>query len=179
MNLTHPFNVLKFCPRCGSETFKKADYHSFKCGVCGFHYFINAAAAVAALIVNDEGKLMLVKRGVEPDYGKLDLPGGFVDAGESMEQALKRELLEELGLEIASFKYIISAPNEYIFSDFTVFTLDFAFKVVPQSLNNLHPMDDILNYKFYAEEEINYDDIPASSIKYFVKQYFQDERNKT
>ena len=177
MNNTHPFNVLKFCPRCGSDVFEKADHHSFKCGDCDFHYYVNAAAAVAALIIDAENKLMLVKRGVEPDYGKLDLPGGFVDPGESMENALKRELKEELGLEVASFEYLISAPNEYVFSDFTVFTLDFAFKVIPRSLKNLRPMDDILSYKFYSEDELNYDDIPATSIKYFVKQYFQNERN--
>lgn len=179
MKRTHPFNVLKYCPRCGSANFEVKEGPSLKCGQCGFHFYINAAAAVAALIVNAEGKLMLVTRGVEPDYGKLDLPGGFVDPEESVEDALLRELEEELGILVQQYKYMDSAPNEYIFSEFSVFTVDLAFKVIPVSLDKLVPKDDILEYRFYSEEEIDYDDIPAPSIKRFVQQFFKNERNQT
>jgi hypothetical protein len=72
-----------------------------------------------------------------------------------------------------------SAPNEYIFSEFSVFTVDLAFKVIPVSLDKLVPKDDILEYRFYSEEEIDYDDIPAPSIKRFVQQFFKNERNQT
>ncbi len=175
---TNPTEVLKYCPKCGSAKFEISGDRSLKCSHCGFHFFINSAAAVAALITDDNGRLMLVTRGVEPNYGKLDLPGGFIDPGESAENAVRRELAEELGLKVNSLKYIESAPNEYIFSEFTVFTLDLAFKIIAESTNNLKPMDDILDYKFYAEEEINYDDIPAPSIKQFVKNFFKNERNR-
>lgn len=178
MGKTHPLQVLNYCPKCGSSSFEKSGNRSLKCADCGFHFYINSSAAVAALIVHN-GKLMLTTRGVHPDYGKLDLPGGFVDPGETVENALKRELKEELGLEIKSFEYIGSAPNEYVFSDFSVFTIDLAFLVIPESVNGLSAMDDILDFKFYSEEEINYDNIPAPSIKHFIKQYFQNERNKT
>ena len=175
MKITNPIEVLKYCPKCGSKSFKKEGDRSLKCSDCGFHFFINSAAAVAALVVNDKGKLMLVTRGVEPNYGKLDLPGGFIDPGESAEKAIKRELMEELGLKVKTLKYIGSAPNEYIFSDFTVYTLDIAFLVKPETTVDLHAMDDIIDFKFYAESEINYDDIPAPSIKKFVKDFFRNE----
>lgn len=177
MRDTHPLKVMRFCPKCGSSDFKVAGERSLKCKTCGFHYFANSSAAVAALVVNDEGKLMLTKRGIDPGYGKLDLPGGFVDPGETVENALKRELYEELGLKVQSFHYLGSAPNEYIFSDFSVFTIDLAFKVIPETTQGLRAMDDILDYKFYSEQEIDYNDIPAPSIKHFVQQYFQNERN--
>ena len=170
---THPLNVLKYCPKCGSSEFKVSGERSLKCENCGFHFFINSAAAVAALVTNEEGKLMLVTRGVEPDYGKLDLPGGFVDPGETAENAVRRELFEELGLKVKTLEYVGSAPNEYIFSEFSVFTLDLAFKAIPESVTGLIPMDDILDFKFYSEEEINYNDIPALSIKNFVQQFFK------
>ena len=172
MKETHPLNVLKFCPKCGSSEFNVSGERSLKCDNCGFHFFINASAAVAALVTDDTGKLMLVTRGVEPDYGKLDLPGGFVDPGETVENAVFRELEEELGLKIKSMRYLGSAPNEYVFSGFTVFTIDFAFEVIAESLENLKPMDDILDYRFYAENEFDYDDIPAPSMKQFVKEFF-------
>jgi len=176
MRNTHPVNVLKYCPRCGSSEFIFSGSRSFKCNSCGFHFFINSSAAVAALVTDNSGKLMLVKRGIEPDYGKLDLPGGFVDPGETAENAIKRELTEELGLKIKSLEYISSAPNEYVFSDFSVFTIDLAFKTVVESVEGLKPMDDILDYKFYSEEDLNYNDIAAPSIKQFVKEYFKNSK---
>ena len=174
MSLTHPLEVLKYCPKCGSPDFQAAGERSLKCANCGFHYFVNSAAAVACLVCDEQGKLMLVTRGIEPNYGKLDLPGGFIDPLETAENAVARELKEELGLRVKSMEYLGSAPNEYVFSGFTVFTLDMAFKITAESLNNLTPMDDILAYKFYSEEELNYDDIPAPSIKQFVKDYFRN-----
>lgn len=175
---THPLRVLKYCPKCGSAEFNPSGERSLKCTDCGFHYYINSAAAVAALITDENGKLMLVTRGVEPDYGKLDLPGGFVDPLESAEQAVKRELEEELGLKVTGVKYLTSAPNEYIFSGFTVFTMDMAFVVKVESIENLKPMDDILAFHFYSEDEIDYNEIPAPSIKGFVKYFFKTKRTE-
>lgn len=175
MQKTHPLKVFQFCPKCGSQKFERIGERSKKCVDCGFHIYFNASAAVAALIVDAEKKLMLVTRGVEPDYGKFDLPGGFVDPGESVENALNRELFEELGIKIKKFKYVASAPNEYLFSDLSVFTIDMAFLVFPESIENLKPMDDILDYQFFSEPELNYNDIPGDSIRKFVKAYFNNE----
>lgn len=173
MQATHPLNVLKFCPKCGSsELISHADL-SLKCGQCGFHFYVNSAAAVAALVVNPEGKLLLTTRAVEPDYGKLDLPGGFIDPGESAEEAVKRELFEELGMKVKSMEYVTSAPNEYIFSGISVFTLDMAFRVIPETVSGLKAQDDILDFRFYAESEIDFNQIPAPSINYFVHQFFR------
>lgn len=176
MRNTNPIEVLKYCPKCASPKFNLSGERSLKCADCGFHFFINSAAAVAALVCDQSGKLMLVTRGVEPNYGKLDLPGGFIDPLETAETAVKRELFEELGLKVKTMDYLGSSPNEYVFSDFTVFTLDMAFKVSAESLENLKPMDDILAFKFYSEEELNYDDVAAPSIKYFVKEYFAKKK---
>lgn len=176
---THPLKVLKYCPKCGSDRFVPSGERSLKCGHCGFHYFVNASAAVAALICDDDGRLMLVTRGVEPNYGKLDLPGGFIDPMETAEDAVRRELAEELGLTVCGLEYLFSAPNEYEFSNFKVFTLDMAFKVQVQSHKNLTAMDDILDYRFYAEDEIDYNDIPAPSINHFVKRYFEIQKTKS
>ncbi len=175
---TYPQKVLKFCPKCGSGKFIKLGDRSLKCGDCEFHFFINSAAAVAALVTNKNGQLMLVTRGVEPNYGKLDLPGGFIDSGETAENAVYRELDEELGLKVKSLRYLGSAPNEYVFSEYTVFTLDLAFKVVAETTAGLKAMDDILDFNFYSEDEIDYDEIPAPSIKQFVKDFFNYEQNR-
>jgi mutator protein MutT len=173
MQSTHPLNVLKFCPKCGSSPIDSYPDLSLKCRSCGFHFYVNSAAAVAALVVNPEGKLLLTRRAVEPDYGKLDLPGGFIDPGESAEDAVKRELWEELGMKVKSMEYVTSAPNEYIFSDISVFTLDMAFRVIPETISGLKAQDDILDFSFYAENEIDFSQIPAPSINFFVQQFFR------
>lgn len=62
--------------------------------------------AVAALILNEKGDLLLVRRGSEPGKGLWSIPGGAVELGESLEQALKREVKEETGLDIKSLKLL-------------------------------------------------------------------------
>ena len=72
--------------------------------------------AVAAVMVRD-GKLLLIKRGVEPSKGKWSVPGGRVEWGETLIEAVKREVREETGLEIevgkvaGVFDLIIKPPN--------------------------------------------------------------------
>ncbi len=70
------------------------------CESCDFEFYLNVAAAVAALITDEEGRLLVVVRAEEPRKGMWDLPGGFADPGESAEEALGRELAEELGLVV-------------------------------------------------------------------------------
>ncbi|MFH1171882.1 MAG: NUDIX hydrolase [bacterium] len=72
------------------------------CSSCGFVFYQNPRPAVAAIIADGEGKIMLVRRAMEPKKGEWDVPGGFVDWGESPEHAMARELREELGIRFAS-----------------------------------------------------------------------------
>ena len=150
-----------------------ADHKSFRCSDCSFHFFINPVAAVAAMISDEKGRLLLTTRGIEPNYGKLDLPGGFVDLDETAEDAVKRELSEELGLTVKSLQYAGSAPNEYIYSGLSIFTLDLAYKVIPESILGMKAMDDILDYRFYFEKDIDFNLVPAPSIRQFIKLFFE------
>lgn len=91
-------------------------------------YFHNPAAAVCALL-RCEDALALVVRGKEPALGKLDLPGGFVDPDEDLEQALMRELQEELALVISAPRYRFSVPNTYRYRDVDYWTVDVMFEI--------------------------------------------------
>lgn len=97
------------------------------CGSCGFELFLNAAAAVAALIVDERDRLLIVVRGEEPGKGMWDLPGGFADPGEPVENTLRREVAEELSLEIVSARFLCSQPNAYEYMGVCYPTLDLAF----------------------------------------------------
>ncbi len=175
--MTRPEKVLKYCPRCGSGLFNTKTNKSFKCESCGFHFFVNSASAVAVIIEDAKNQLLLTVRGVEPNMGMLDLPGGFVDPMESAEEAVKREIKEELNLEITESKYLISFPNEYVFSNYSVFTTDLGFHCKVKSLDPIRANDDIAGYQFFKHEDINFDKISSSSIKKILKHFIS--RNKT
>jgi mutator protein MutT len=172
---THPFTVLKFCPRCGSASFPATGNRSFKCADCSFHYFVNSAAAVAVLLFNEMGELLLTRRAIEPHFGKLDLPGGFIDPMETAEQAAIREIQEELGIQIHSLKYFCSYPNEYVFSGYSVFTLDLAFVAKTDELHKMIAMDDISAFEFYKPEEVDLLELPSVSMKNIVKELIDRE----
>jgi len=172
---THPINVLKFCPRCGSVHFPATSNRSFQCKDCLFHYYVNSSAAVAVILFNEVGELLFTRRAIEPHFGKLDLPGGFIDPGETAEQAAIREIQEELGIKIHSLRYFCSHPNEYIFSGFSVYTLDLAFLVKTENLHQMVAMDDISAFEFYKPKELNLDELPSISMKNIIKELIYRE----
>lgn len=167
--MSNPIHVFHFCPRCGSSLFVANGERSFLCGNCGLQYFINSAAAVACLIFNSKGELLMTRRAIEPHAGMLDLPGGFIDPGESAEEAVRRELKEELNVTVKNLKYLTSKANEYIFSGVTIFTTDMAFLVEVESLENLSARDDVSDFEWINPKTVNDTEIPLQSIRYFVK----------
>lgn len=171
--MTKPEAVIKHCPKCGSNNFYFQGEKSFLCDQCGFHFFINSAAAVAGLIENEKGELMLTIRAFNPNKGMLDLPGGFVDPFESAESAIAREIKEELNLDIIELSYLTSFPNEYIFSGYSVFTTDLAFICKVSGWENMHIKDDISDIRFVSENTIPWEEITAPSISNIIKSYWK------
>lgn len=158
-------NLYKHCPKCGSDCFLVASEKSKKCGLCGYECFANASAAVAAFVFNERGDLLLCKRANEPAKGSWDLPGGFVDLGETAEEALCRELSEELHAKPTEVSYLFSQPNEYPFSEFVVHTLDLFFAVKIGDLSHLACADDVCELRFVPLDAIDLAEIGLSSIR--------------
>ncbi len=171
MQHTLPHERLKYCPVCGSPHFIYDGVKAFHCAQCHFSFYINSAAAVAAIIENEKGEILLTRRAFEPHKGYLDLPGGFVDPMESIEQALMREIKEELELDISAMEYLFSVPNQYVFSNFTVYTTDLAFRCRISNLENIKTHDDVSEAIFVNPRNINYDQIGAESIKRILQLY--------
>lgn len=172
---SHPNQLHNYCPNCGSARFNQIGDRSKKCDDCGFHIYFNTSAAVAALIFNDEGKMLFTRRAVEPHKGMLDLPGGFVDPMETAEYSLARELEEEMGAKVVKMDYFCSFPNIYPFAGMEVYTLDLAFIVELESLNNLKPMDDISAIEFYDPKKVDLEELPAESMKNIIKKLNEHE----
>ena len=90
---------VKYCIRCGDAVEKQPSYGQVRpvCPSCGWVHFADPKVAVGVL-VEDEGKILLVQRRFNPHKGKWTLPAGFVNAGEDPAEAALRECLEETGL---------------------------------------------------------------------------------
>ncbi len=90
-----------FCPWCGSPLIKKfaEGRHRMVCSQCGEIYYENPLPAATALVLNSQNELLLGIRAIEPAKGAWCLPGGFIEMGETMQEASIRELKEETGLE--------------------------------------------------------------------------------
>lgn len=124
--------TLNFCPNCGKTTLKYINNRKWECNNCSFSLYNNVAAAVGLIIIleNDlkNKKILLIKRGKNPKKGKLAVPGGFVDPGESAEEAAKRECKEEIGLTPYKLEYLTSSTNDYCYKEIDYTTCDIFFK---------------------------------------------------
>ena len=91
----------KFCPSCAAalEPKEVAGRQRPVCPKCGRVVYYDPKVA-AASIIEREGKVLMVKRAIEPGYGLWSIPGGYVDRGEVVEEAAVREVWEETGLKV-------------------------------------------------------------------------------
>lgn len=98
-----PVETIKFCIRCGHSMELREESGRLRpiCPRCGWvHYFGPQVAAVAIVTRAEDDAFLLVQRGENPGKGLWGLPGGFVELGETVHQALEREILEETGYTI-------------------------------------------------------------------------------
>jgi 8-oxo-dGTP diphosphatase len=93
-----------FCPRCAGplerRRLKVSEPERPVCSRCGFIYYIDPKVAVGTIIRTSSDRLVLVRRAIEPGYGKWVFPGGYVDRGEELTAAALREAREESGLDV-------------------------------------------------------------------------------
>jgi ADP-ribose pyrophosphatase YjhB (NUDIX family) len=94
----------RFCPTCGSalesRLLKETEPARLVCVSCGFVFYLDPKVAVGTIIRGPDDRIVLVRRAIEPGYGKWVFPGGYVDRGEPVLDAAVREAREETGLDI-------------------------------------------------------------------------------
>ncbi len=91
-----------FCPRCGAPLVPRRGRSRFElpaCAGCGSYLPVGPVPAVGVAVV-ESGRVLLVRRRYPPMQGAWAIPGGFLEAGESPEQAARREVREETGLRV-------------------------------------------------------------------------------
>lgn len=172
--MKHPLEKFHFCPCCGSSRFEVNDFKSKGCADCGFTFYHNAAAATVAVILNHRGELLVTRRAFDPGRGTLDLPGGFVDAGETAEEGVVREVAEETGGKVRVEKFLFSLPNTYEYSGFTVHTTDFFFSCRLFDETALFAHDDAAELLWKPLSGIRVEEFGLSSIATGVARLLHD-----
>ena len=181
--------MFQYCPSCAGKDIQLKG-NRFFCPTCGFVYFHNTAAAMGCVIEAGE-KVLFAVRGKEPAAGKLDLPGGFVDPGEGIFEAMQRELLEELGwtpplkngqsfAEICTL--FASFSNTYPYKNIVYNTCDMYFVVSAPDLKieSLRPEPgEIESLVFLDPDEIKADDLAFDSLKRAMEAYREFKKRRS
>jgi ADP-ribose pyrophosphatase YjhB (NUDIX family) len=143
-----------FCPNCGAQLPSTSNaFASQHCANCGRTHYHNSKPCAGALIVKD-GKVLLVKRAVEPFKGYWDLPGGFLEAGEHPLDGMLREVREELGPIVRVKELLGVYMDRYeIESGYEIFTLNHYYIVEPVS-GEFRVGDDVSEFCWFAMDEL-------------------------
>jgi NADH pyrophosphatase NudC (nudix superfamily) len=160
-------SFFKFCPNCGSQEVTCVNNFKLHCKSCDFVLYHNIAAAVAIVFTYQDNILFTI-RNVDPDKGKWDLLGGFIDPNENAEQASCREIHEEIGLVVqpSDLKYITTAPNDYLCKNVPYRTMDIFFECkLDSDLLSITAEDEIKELIWVKRSEIDLTKIGFTSIR--------------
>jgi 8-oxo-dGTP diphosphatase len=115
VSLNPALEEAKYCPRCGQSA--TVDYpRSISCPHCGYGAYYNPKPVSAAIPITPDNKVILLRRGFDPGKDLWTFPGGFVDLGESVEDAARREAQEELeiAIELTRLVGVYSRPEDRV-----------------------------------------------------------------
>lgn len=166
-----PARLFQFCPRCGRPRGADKPVQPFQCDGCGFHYYFNPCLAVAAILLGPRDEALFIRRAKEPAKGKLAVPGGFVDLGETAEDALRREIKEEVNLDVGPLEFLCSAPNEYLYRGVNYPMLDLAFVCRAVSIEPVAALDGVESFCWLKPAAVDPAEIAFPSIRAAVRCY--------
>ena len=158
----------KFCSICAT-TLRKVEDNLFVCSQ-NHHIYVDPKPTNAVIIQNDRDEILLVTRKYDPKAGWLDLPGGFVNLNENLEESLKREVREELGIELQNWRYFTSNIEDYEYKGVVSQVINFTF-VARQNLTTWQVGDDISDARFYPKDQIPFEKMAFPGLKQVLQKF--------
>ncbi len=173
-DLTPPY---RFCPVCGQalepRVLKSTEPMRLVCisPSCGFVFYLDPKIAVGTVIRMADRRIVLVRRAIEPGFGKWVFPGGYVDRGEEIRLAAIREAREESGLEVRLDHLI----NIYSYAGRTPIVVVYAATSVG---GELAVDDEGLEARAFEPDAIPWNDLAFRSTQEALRDYLTELRTK-
>jgi 8-oxo-dGTP diphosphatase len=165
--------VYRFCPSCGgrleTRLLKPSDPERPVCSVCGYVVYLDPKVAVGTIIRSADNQLVLVRRAIEPGYGLWVFPGGYVDRGEEITAAARREAREESGLEVRIDRLV----NIYSYGGRSPIIIVYAATALGGELCG---DDECLDARLFAPDELPWQELAFRSTTEALRDYFRSER---
>jgi ADP-ribose pyrophosphatase YjhB (NUDIX family) len=159
----------RFCPVCGGSLeprlLKAGEPERLVCTRCGFVFYLDPKIAVGTIIQNGDG-VVLVRRAIEPGFGKWVFPGGYVDRGEEIRSAAIREAREECGLDIELQELV----DIYSYAGRTPIIVVYAARIIG---GTLCADDECLEARVFGAGEIPWDDLAFRSTYEALRDYLR------
>ncbi len=165
---------MNYCPQCGQPLTDAVRYGRLRrvCPACGFIHFRDPKVAAVVFIVQD-GRVLMVRRSVDPQMGKWALPAGYIDYGEDPREAAVREVREETGLKVRITRLIdVLGPDAAGEGSATIVIL-FEGQVIGGTLT---AQDDIDRAAFFAPHEIPHDEVAFESTRLLLARWLEGQR---
>ena len=164
----HDERPYSFCPMCGGEleprSLKATEPERLVCMRCGFVFYLDPKVAVGTIITDEERRIVLVRRAIEPGYGKWVFPGGYVDRGEQVHVAAVREAKEEAGLDVRLERLI----NVYSYPGRAPVIIVFAASILG---GELCCDDEGLEARWFQDHEIPWDELAFRSTQEALREF--------
>ena len=161
----------KYCPNCKAKI--KKSNRLIDCTSCGFRFYLNPVPTNGLIVQNEKGEILLVKRKSNPKKGFWDVPGGFVDFGETLEESFQREIQEELGVKPKNLCYLLSTADRYLYKGINYHTLAFLFTgTVNRKKIKVH--DDITEVKYFPKNKIPFSRIAFEGVKRGIRYFLSN-----
>jgi len=158
----------RYCPICGgaleSRALKATEPMRLVCTVCGFVFYLDPKLAVGTIITDPANRIVLVRRAIEPGYGKWVFPGGYVDRGEDVRLAAVREAREEVGLEIRLDRLL----NIYSYPGRTAVIVVYTAHITG---GRLECDDEGLEARFFDAHTIPWEDLAFRSTREALREF--------
>ena len=167
--------IWRFCPTCAGalerRLLKSGDPERQVCTKCGQVLYEDPKVAVGTIISTDDERIVLVRRAIEPGYGKWVFPGGYVDRGEEVTAAAVREAKEEAGLDI-TLDHLI---NVYSYAGRPLVVIVYAASIVG---GELCTDEECLEAQLFKPEEIPWDELAFPSTAQGLREFLAGSRRK-
>ena len=139
----------RHCPRCAGPLTTRPG--SVSCPACGLDVYANPHPAILALVEDEAGRVLLARRARNPRAGAWDVLGGFMAEDEQPFETMRRELLEEAGLEVQPGEFVAAISDRYGEGGQSTLNVCWTARIVG---GELRPADDVAELRWFAPGDL-------------------------